>query len=102
MKKLLTAQSTNLSDASNAIVTEAKLKETPFTVHCFGNFDTCTVTVFMSLNGTSDGVAIDELTFIEPGFQIMLLPAGVTVWANVSSAGASTSVSLWVGGQGAD
>ena len=32
----------------------------------------------------------------------LYLPAGVSVWTQFSSVGASTSASLWIGGQGSE
>lgn len=97
MEKLYTEQTENDSSAGNAIRATGR----ELAIHAFGTWDTATLTIKMSTNGTNNGVA--EFTYTEDGFDRgITVPAGVTIWAELSSVGASTSVSCWVAGQGND
>lgn len=68
--------------------------------HADGTFDTCTITVFISNFGLTNGVALADLTFTEAGYVMLTVPSGVKLWAQVTSVGAGTSVSLRVSGAG--
>lgn len=92
MHKLYTSQTANDATKANAIVASGR----EVAVHAFGTWDTATLGVYMSLNGTSNGVLLDDLTFTEDGFQILVVPGGVTIWAQLSSVGGSTDVNLWL------
>lgn len=92
MHKLYTSQTANDSTKANSFVASGR----EVAVHAFGTWDGATVGVYMSLNGTSNGLLLDDLTFTEDGFQIVSVPSGVTIWAQLSSAGGSTDLNTWV------
>ena len=102
MKKLFTAATANNTTKANVFVTTGDIDTIPLVAHCFGTFDTCTVELKASLNGVADGVVLDSFTAAEFVALPLYLPAGVSIWAELSSVGASTSVNLWIGGQGND
>ena len=71
------------------------------TVHSWGEYDGATVTVFMSTAGKNDDAAASDsqLTFTANGISSVVIAAGITIWANISSAGSSTNLNVTVAGQ---
>ena len=103
MEKLFDGQLIDDITTDNKIETTNQIGATALAIHAFGVFDgTTTVTVFLSLNGDSDGVALPQLIFTAAGLVNLALPAGVTIWATVTNADTLTDVSLFIAGQGND
>ncbi len=93
MQKLFEAQTANDVTQDNAIVIDTNGKRD---VHAFGTFDGATLSVYLSLNGTSNGKLLPDLTFTDDGFVTLDLKAGTTVWAHLTGVG-TTSVNLFIG-----
>lgn len=92
MQDLFTAQAANDVTKANAIeVTRTGVKS----LHAFGTWDGATLSVFLSLNGTDNGVLLSDLTFIDDGFVDIEVDAGTTIWGELTGVG-TTSVSLKV------
>lgn len=89
-KLLMDARTTNGTDGPTLVFQDS-------VVYCDGTFDGATVTV--EYGPTEDGpwFTADEVTFTAKGHSASVLTARSHVRATVSSAGASTSVSVWVG-----
>lgn len=103
MKKLFENATANDATKANAFEITNEAGNAPLVFHFFGDdFDTCTLTVFWSLNGLDNGIAIAALTKTAAAIVELAgpLPNGITMWATLSSVGASTDVSLYVAGQG--
>lgn len=107
MKKLATAKTTNGS-TDILDTTGSDLTGRPLAIHIFGTFDGASVQVYMSLNGVTNGAPIPELLTADAeqtagtNFKIIWVPAGVTLWAVVSAAGAGTTLNIWVAGEGSE
>ncbi len=97
MEKLYTAQTANDATKGNKIVSLGR----ELAVQAWGTWDTATLGVYLSVDGTN-GVLLSDLTFTDDGFIAIQIPAGVHVWAELSSVGASTNVNCWIAGQGGD
>ena len=97
MEKLYTNQTANDSTKGNVIIATGR----ELTVQAWGTWDGATVGVYLSVDGVT-GVLLSELTFTSDSFKGIQVPAGNRVWAELSSAGASTDVSVWIAGQGTD
>ena len=97
MEKLFTAKTANDATAANAInATGSELA-----VHAFGTWDGATLGVYLSNNGTSNGVLLADLTFTSDGWVALQVPPGGSIWAQLSGVGTS-SVNCWISGQGTD
>lgn len=104
MIKFFTNATANTTGLTEAIETQALTGPVPYAIHAFGTFDGATISIYFSLNGADadDGVIDSSLVFTSKGFKTILLPAGVTIWAAITNAGASTDVTCWLAGQGLD
>ena len=97
IEKLYTAQTANESSEGNIITATGR----ELTVQVWGTWDTATLSVYLSVDGTN-GVLLTDLTFTDDDFVAIQVPAGNSIWAVLSSVGGSTSVSCWIAGQGTD
>ena len=102
MLKLFTNATANDATKANAVTITGQVTATALGVHVAGTFDTCTVGVYISNFGATNGVLLTELTFTAAGYANLSAPPGTTIWAELSSVGASTDISCWVSGQGND
>lgn len=66
------------------------------TVFVYGTWDSAQVDIEVSPDGSTWVALGGDMAFTEDGVQNFDLAAGVKVRATVTSAGASTSVSVWV------
>ncbi|MCP4992864.1 MAG: hypothetical protein GY934_03615 [Gammaproteobacteria bacterium] len=89
MQNLFSAQTADGSEVSGSL--GAGLK----TVFCWGTFDSATVKVQLSPDG-SEWFDLDDLTFTAKGVVNFMTQIGVQYRANLSSAGGSTSVNLGI------
>ena len=82
---------------SPTFITRGKI----ITVHSWGEYDGATVTIYMSTAGKNDDAAAtdSQLEFTANGISSVVIAAGITVWANISSAGSSTNLNVTVAGQ---
>ena len=99
MLKLFTDATANDATKANAVEITGQVIATALGVHVAGTFDGATVNVYISNFGASFGVLLAELSFSTAGFANVNLSPETTIWAELSSAGASTSLSCWVSGQ---
>ena len=98
MKKLFDAITADDTTTDNNFAADGARR---LTVHAFGTFGGGTVTVYLSANGTSNGVAPTELIFTADGIQTLDVADGITIWATLSGATAPT-ISLFIAGIGND
>ena len=96
MEKLFTAQTDN-ADSSTVVA-----RGTELTVYAFGTFDTSTVKIQVSPDGGTTWIDKSDVSFTSADYQSLQLAAGVLIRGNLASVGGSSSVSLWLQGQGAD
>jgi len=99
MRKLFTAKTAN--DSTKANVFQAS-GATRLSVHAFGTWGTGTIGVYLSLNGTANGVLLTELTFTANGFKAIDVAGGTNIWAETSGFSGGESLNLWIAGTGVD
>ena len=97
MHKLYTAQTANDTSAGNAVV----VRGGELGVHSYGTWDGASMVIKLSNVGAGSS-GITEITATADDYTNIQVPAGVYMWAELSSAGGSTSVSCWVAGEGVD
>ncbi len=97
MEKLFTAVSVEDLTEDNKIVVRGK----ELAIQAWGTWDNAIVKVYVAVADNITGVLLSDLTFTVDSFQALQVPAGCVVWATLTITGTS-SISVWINGQGVD
>ena len=82
---------------TNTTSSEFSVTSNKPTVYCFGTFDTVTVTVEVSPDGSSGSwVPVAELTFTSAGGKRIDIYTASMIHVVSNGVGGSTSINLWV------
>jgi len=96
MELLLDGQTANTDGTQDTYELSTNLYYSETVVKCFGTFDGCTVTLQASADDTNWVAVGSDTTFTSAGFGVFYLPNKVSIRGSVTSAGASTDVSLGI------